>query len=81
MSPKSAATGYAPTVMVIHSMSTLILGKIDCSSTAASNGNEIVCVMTEAHSLSTSEDSHTQLETRNKESCEGFEYLCTRYQV
>lgn len=81
MSPNSVATGCAPTVMVIHCMSILILGKIDCSSSADSNANEIVCVMTEAHSLSISEDIHTQLETRNKEGCGTFEYLCTIYQV
>ena len=56
MSPKSVATGGAPTVMVIHSISMLIRGKIDCSSSADSNANEIVCVMTEAHSLSISEN-------------------------
>jgi hypothetical protein len=53
--------------MVIHSMSMLIRGKIDCSSSADSNANEIVCVMTEAHSLSISENVNTQLGTRNKE--------------
>ena len=67
MSPNSVATECASTVMVIHSMSMLILGKIDCSSSADSNASEIVCVMTEAHSLSISENINTQLGTRNKE--------------